>query len=167
MIKIIEGNLLDSNANFIVHACDCKCVMESNIAEGIFELFPHVEKEYRKLVHHYDRNNENILGLVQYVPSDVWAVGMVDTMKNDDVPAYDSNYQYIANLVCQDVVNGNVYTDLHSMKEGLMNVLKKAKAIGAAVALPYYIGRKKDWNKTYALIQDVFGNSNIDVEIWK
>ena len=40
MIKIFEGDLLESGANFICHQVNCQGVMGSGVAKQIKEQFP-------------------------------------------------------------------------------------------------------------------------------
>lgn len=171
MVKIVDGNLFDSKANFIVHQVNCQGVMGSGVALQVKERFPHVEVEYRKYVQRCKKNNLNPLGTVQYVPSEVWALVMVNTMKNDNVFAYDNNYQYIVNLFGQDDYGiGEQHTNLKAMKNAFLDIRKKSQAIGATVAMPYKIGSFRggaDWNDVYKIIKDVFNNSDIDVEIYR
>lgn len=170
MIKIINGDLFTSKANFIVHLVNCKGVMGSAVAAQVAEKFPHVEIEYRKYLHYCKKNKIKSLGTVQYVPSESWAMIMVDTMKNNTVIAYDENYQYIVNLLGQDNYGmGGLHTDLKAMKKAFIDIKKKAKEIGATVAMPYQIGSSyggENWNEVYGIIQEVFIDE-IDVELWK
>lgn len=168
MIKIINGNLFDSKANFIVHQTNCQGVMGSGVAAQVAELYPHVETEYRKYLRYCKKNKIKALGTVQYVPLESWAMVMVDTMKNDNVIAYDKNYQYIVNLFGQDNYGmGKLHTDLKAVKKAFIDIKEKAKEIGATVAMPYQIGSFRggaDWNDVYGIIQEVFGKE-VDVEI--
>ena len=171
MIKIIDGNLFDSKANFIVHQVNCQSVMGSGVAAQVAELFPNVEHEYLRYCKHCKKNKINMLGTVQYVPTEAWANVMCDTMKNERVEAYDKNYQYIVNLFGQDTFGMGVQqTNLKAVKMGMMDIREKAEKIGATVAMPYMIGSFRggaDWNDMYKIIQNVFGKSVVDVEIWK
>lgn len=170
MIKIIEGNLFDSKANFIVHQVNCQGVMGSGVALQVAENYPHVEVEYNKYIRYCNKNNQKILGSVQYVPSDVWALMMVDTMRNNDVNAYDDNYQYIVNLFGQDTFGTGIQTDMRALKDGLIDIREKAKKIGATVAMPYGMSSVRGgaiWNDVYTVIKKVFENSGVDVEIWR
>jgi O-acetyl-ADP-ribose deacetylase (regulator of RNase III) len=170
MIKIIDGNLFDSKANFIVHQVNCQGVMGSGVALQIAERFPHVKKDYIRYVNYCNKNDINLLGTVQYVPTEVWALMMVDTMKNNNVIAFDTNYQYIVNLFGQDTYGEGLQTDLKAMKKAFVDIREKAKKIGATVAMPYNIGSCRggaDWNDVYNIIKNVFDKSNIDVEIWR
>lgn len=173
MIKIVDGNLFDSDANFILHQTNCqdyKNYMNNDIAKQVLELYPHVEREYNRYIHHCNKNKLPILGTAQYVPVDHWALIMVDTIKNNNVIAYDSKYQYIVNIFGQSDfdTDGKMYTNLKALKNAMIDVKKKAQAIGASIALPYGIGNVRgsaSWDDVYKIIKDVFGNSELDIEI--
>lgn len=170
MIKIVEGNIFDSKANFIVHQTNCQGVMGSGVALQVAERFPHVEKEYMKYVRYCKKNHIEPLGTVQYVPNEVWALIMVDTMKNNNVIAFDTNYQYIVNLFGQSTFGEGLHTDLKALKKALMDVREKAEKIGATVAMPYKIGSCRGgakWDDVYTIIKKVFEKSSVDVEIWR
>ena len=170
MIKIVDGNLFDSKANFIVHQTNTQGVMGSGVALQVAEKFPHVETEYNKYLRHCKKNHLQPLGTVQYVPTEVWALIMVDTMRNDNIIDYDKNYQYIVNMFGQDTYGAGLQTDLKAVKKALIDIREKAEKIGATIAMPYRIGSVRggaDWNDVYAIIKDVFGKSNVDVEICK
>lgn len=170
MIKIIEGNLFDSNANFIVHQVNCQGIMGGGVALQVKEKYPHVEREYRKYINYCNKNDLKILGSVQYVPSEVWAIGLVDTMKNNDVSDYDKNYQYIVNLFGQDTIGTGLQTDMKALKNGLIDIRDKAQKIGATVAMPYRMASVRggaNWENVYTVIKKVFENSDVDVEIWR
>lgn len=170
MISIVEKNLFDSKANFLVHQVNCQGVMGSGIALQVAKKYPHVDKEYRSYVYHNKKIKKNILGTVQYVPIDVWALGLVNTIKNDRVEAYDQHYQYIVNLFGQDIYGSGLQTNLNAFKKGMMDIKYKAENIGASVAMPFRIGSCRggaDWNDIYKIIKNVFDNSNVGVEICK
>lgn len=170
MINIIDGNLFDSKANFIVHQTNCMGCMKSGVALQVAEQYPHVETEYRKYLNYCRKTKIEPLGTVQYVPNEVWALIMVDTMKNNNVIAFDNNYQYIVNLFGQSTYGEGLHTDLKAFKKALMDVREKAEKIGATVAMPYKIGSCRggaNWNDVYTIIKKVFEKSSVDVEIWR
>ena len=170
MVKIVDGNLFDSKANFIVHQTNCEGVMGSGVARQVAEKYPHVEKEYRKYLRYCSKNDIEPLGTVQYVPTEVWALTMIDTIKNNNIMDFDINYQYIVNLFGQNTYGEGLQTDLNAMKMAFINIREKAKAIGATVAMPYRIGSYRGgakWEDVYAIIKNVFDKSNVDVEIWR
>lgn len=170
MIKIVEGNIFDSKANFIVHQTNCQGVMGSGVALQVAERFPHVEKEYMKYIRYCNKNHIEPLGTAQYVPNEVWALTMVDTMKNNNVIDFDTNYQYIVNLFGQSTYGEGLQTDLKAFKKALMDVRDKAEKIGATVAMPYKIGSCRggaNWDDVYMIIKKIFEKSSVDVEIWR
>lgn len=170
MIKIINGNLFNSKANFIVHQTNCCSTMGSGVAKQVADLFPHVEKEYLRYSKHCKKEGIDLLGTVQYVPVDSWALVMCDTIKNNKVETYDENYQYIVNLFGQRGFGKGLQTDLKAVRKGFLDIRDKAQKIGATVAMPYKIGSFRggaSWDDVYAIIKDVFKNSGVNVEIWR
>ena len=170
MINVIDGNIFDSKANFIVHQVNCMGIMGSGVALQVAERFPHVEAEYLRYLRYCKKNNIDVLGTVQYVPSEVWALPLVDTMRNNNVNAYDTNYQYIVNLFGQDAIGEGLQTDLKAVKRALMDIRDKARNIGATVAIPWKMSSNRggaNWENIYAIIKKTFGNSDVDVEIWR
>lgn len=168
MIRIVEKNLFDSKANFIVHQVNAQGVMGSGVAKQIAEQYPFVDKEYRKYVFHCQKKNKKILGTVQYVPTEVWAIGLVDTIKNNRIEKYDVDYKYIVNLFGQENYGTGLQTDLAEMKNAFIDIRKKALSVGASIAMPFKIGSCRggaDWKDVYAIIKEVFGDSGLDVEI--
>ena len=61
MIKIINGDLFTSKANFIVHQVNCQGVMGSGVAAQVADKFSHVETEYRKYLRYYKRIKQKLL----------------------------------------------------------------------------------------------------------
>ena len=170
MINIIDGNIFDSKANFIVHQVNCQGVVNSGVAMQVEEKFPHVGAEYRKYLRHCEKNHQSALGTCQYVPVDVWALTMADTMKNNNITAYDLDYQYIVNMFGQDTFGEGLRTDLKAMKKAFADIRDKAQSIGATVAMPWKIGSCRggaNWEDVYTIIKKTFGNSDVDVEIWR
>lgn len=170
MIKTIEGNLFDSNANFIVHQVNCQSVMGSGVALQVKERYPHVYTEYLKFLRHHQKKKSNPLGLAQFVPVDVWALGMVDTILNRRIEPYDASYQYIVNLFGQDTYGDGLHTDLKAFEKAMRIIMEHAKAIGATVAMPYNIASCRggaDWKDVYRIIESIFASSGVDVEIYR
>lgn len=170
MIKIVDGNIFDSKANFIVHQTNCEGVMGSGVARQVAERYPNVEKEYRKYLRYCSKNGIEPLGTAQYVPTEVWALTMIDTIKNNNVIDFDTNYQYIVNLFGQSTYGEGLQTDLKAMKKAFIDIREKAQNIGATVAMPFKIGSVRggaNWNDVYKIIKDIFEKSDVDVEIWR
>ena len=170
MIKIIDGNIFDSKANFIVHQVNTLGTMGAGVALQVATRYPHVETEYNKYLRYCKKNKLSPLGTAQYVPTEFWALVMIDTIKNNNVIAFDKNYQYIVNLFGQDTIGDGVNTDLKAMKKAFIDIRDKAQKIGATVAMPFRIGSCRGgalWNDVYTVIKKVFENSTVDVEIWR
>lgn len=170
MVRIIDGNIFDSDANFIVNYCNNMGVIDSEMSYQVSDAFPHVEKEYMRYIKYYSNNNSKLSGSVQYVPTEIWAMNMVDTIKNNNVEAYDTNYQYVVNVFCQEVSDYKVHTDLNAMKKAFADIRDKASKIGATVAIPYETeGYRNDtsWNNLYNIVKKVFEQSDVNAEIWR
>lgn len=170
MVKLINGNLLDSKADLIIHQVNCRGVMGAGIAAQIAKKFPHVETEYLKYLRHCKKNKIDPLGTAQYVPSEIWAVCLVDTMNNEIITECRSmQFQYIVNLFGQRDIGNGLQTDYAAIKKALIDIKEKAKSIGATIAVPYNIGcglGGGDWNEVYAIICEIFNDDSVDVEIW-
>ena len=151
MIKTINGNIFDSNANFIVCEMDCQGTI------GI-EDFPHVDRECMKYIRYCKKNNINILGNVQFVPTEIWALNMIDTMKNNNIIDYDTDYQYIVNMFCRDISDEGNKRVPNAVRKALENIFDKANNINATVAVPYSIGN---------FVNEIANKYNINVEIWR
>lgn len=151
MIKIIDGDLLESGADIICHQVNCQGKMNSGVAKQIREKYPEVFEEYMRLCK--ISNSESLLGHAQYVPVGVGKPSIYNLFAQ-------YNYGY----------DGAQYTDINALRESLERVYKTVKAIGInlRVAIPYKIGCVRggaDWNKVYSMIEEIF--TDIDVELWR
>ena len=167
MIKFVDGNFLDTDANFIVNQVVRQEVQSmTKIEEEIFEKYPHIESEYIKYIRHCKKNKINIFGNVQYVPVDIWAIVMVDTMNNNNIIEYDENFKYICNVFCNTFMekSQNIKTDFESFKKALLSIYNVAKTIKNSKIL---IPCKKNDDKTIEIIKDIFYEDGIDVEIFQ
>lgn len=157
MITNINGNILDSKANFIVHNVN-SFSLDSDIASQIIERYPHIEKEYLKYLRYCNKNHYDIIGSVQYIPNEPWALIMVDTMKNNNVIDYDTNYQYIVNMFCESTTDEGIKTNQKAMRKAFESILEKAKDIGATVAVPENIGN---------FVREIIDKYDVEVEVWR
>lgn len=158
MIKNLNGNIFNSDANFIL------CETSFGIPMEIAEEFVHVEKEYNKYLKYCKKNH--IEPTVQYVPVDVWALIMVDTLKNNDITAYDSDYKYVVNLFGQSMSSMGLQIDLKNIRNALIDIRNKAEKIGANIAVPYKM-YGANWKTVYSIIEEIFDESDVIVEIWQ
>ncbi len=169
MVTIVSKKIFNSDAKFVVNAVDCNGEIRPNVLKRIFELYPHAEKEYMKYVKKCEKNKLDMLGTVQYIPVDTWALVLVDTIKNNVVEAYDTNYQYIVNAFVQETKGKKNITDIMAIQRVLINLKEKAEKIDATIAIPYNFGCGKNiqWHEVLRIIKNVFDNSKVQVEIYK
>ena len=159
MYKLIEGNLLDSKANFICHQVNCQGVMGSGVAWQIRNKWPIVFKEY---INKYDLmgNKRDLLGYIQ-------AVKLKTESEKYKKPIY------VVNMFTQyDYGKGERYTNYEAFYEALVTIKAKAKMIfdtTPTIAFPYKIGCDRggaNWNIINTMIYEVL-NDNFNVEIYK
>ena len=157
MITNIKGNILDSKANFIAHKVNCFS-LDSYLASQIVDRYSHIEKEYLKYIRFCNKNKIDIMGAAQYVPIEPWALVMIDTMKNNNIIDYDTNYQYIVNIFCESNSDEGNKTNIKAIKKAFEDVLENAKRIGGTIAIPDNVG---------SLVREIIEKYNVDVEIWR
>lgn len=150
MIKVIDGNLLNSNAEIICHQVNCQGKMNSGIAKQIREKYPEVYYEYKHLCETYINNPKNLLGICQLVKIE--------------------NRKYVANLFGQlnYGYDKKQYTDTEALKESML-FLKEAACSKKykTIAFPWKIGCVRggaNWDEVYKIILEVFEDYN--VELW-
>ena len=115
-MKIINGDILESNCNIICHQVNCRGVMGKGLAKQIKYKYPNV---YNKYVSYCNQNN--ILGTVLYV--------------------YIGNGQYIANLFGQNDYGMNTRkTDYNALEKCFQTIANHAREKHLSVAIPYNIG---------------------------
>lgn len=150
MIKIINGNLFDTDATIICHQCNCQGVMGSGVAAEVKSRYPKVYKIYRDAYNAGDLK----LGTIIFAPA--------------------GNGQIIANLLAQDKYGWKCqYTDYSALRECIQTVKKYADVMSRTeyikIAFPYGMGSVRgggDWNTVYKIIEEELGQY-YDVEIWR
>ena len=147
MIKIIDGDLLRSNADIIAHQVNCIGKMNSGIAKQIREKYPDVYDQYKVLCKSVDKNK--LLGKCQ--------------------PVYIGYGKFIVNLFGQFGYgyDGKQYTDLDALKKSMI-CLKSYFDKDKTIAFPYGLGSVRGgakWEDVYIIIEEVFYGYN--VEIWR
>ena len=149
MIKILDGDLLESGASIIAHQVNCSNAMNSGVAKQIREKYPEVFLSYKTLCDNYSNYPEDLLGMCDIVK-----------VEKD---------RYIANLFGQlrYGYDGKQYTKLEALKIA-MKQLRDFASKDKAIAFPYKIGSCRGgskWEDVYAIIEEVF--DGYDVEIWR
>lgn len=147
MIKIFDGDLLESAANIICHQVNCQKAMNSGVAKQVRNKFPNVYKEYMKVA------SSKMLGRIQIIRTD--------------------DCQYVCNLFAQDKYghDGKQYTDIEALRKCLVKLrvmLDKSDFKDATIAMPYKIGCVRggaDWDTVYKMIDEIF--KDYRVELWR
>ena len=159
MVKIIDGDLLESGANIICHQVNCQGKMNSGVAKQIRLKYPEVYNRYAFLCNaHKDKNA--MLGTNQVIHT------------NDGT--------YIVNMFAQNNYgyDGKQYTSLEALRNCFEDIYSDFKFLKVGkgepgtkrfrLALPYGIGSVRGgakWEDVYAIIEEVF--KDVEVELWR
>lgn len=154
-MKIVykTGNLLDAQTDIITHQVNCQGVMGSGIAKQIREKWANVYTAYRSEYDLFTDLNKSLLGNCQLVKV------------NDN--------QHVANLFGQKYYgrDGRRYTSYDAIYDALTNLAVQMMDNGMkSLAIPYKMSSDRggaDWNVILAMIESVFKNTDITIEIWK
>lgn len=147
MIKSINGNLFDTNAEIICHQANCQGKMGSGVALEVKQRYPEVFESYYK-------DYEN--GLLE--------LGYVNF-------ASTNNGQIIASMCGQENYgyDGKKYTHYDELQKCMNTVREYAIENGyKTIAFPYLMSCHRgggDWSIVSKMIEDTF--KDFDVEIWK
>lgn len=165
-IKIVDGDLFETKANFICHQVNCQGRMGSGVAKQVREKFPVVYRYYKAWCDE-DAKLRKALGLTKSQ-----LLGRVQISYKEDYLVGDKNIdtQVICNMFSQDQYgyNGKKYTDYDAFEKCLLKLKERVPA-GDVIAMPYKIGcglGGGDWDIVYGLIEKVLSNSHT-VELWK
>lgn len=163
MIKIIDGDLFDTDAKFIVHQVNCQGKMGSGVALQVRQKFPHVHEEYKKVA------SPKMLGKIQIVPCNPKYIGY-----DCGSIAIPYTEQWICNMFAQDTYgyDGKQYTSLGALHSCFKKVMwlthEKNNNFNKKIAMPYKIGCCRggaNWDEVYSMIEDVFQYN--EVELWR
>lgn len=150
-IKNIDGNLLDTDAELILHQVNCQGKMNSGVAKAIREKWPIVFEEYIKL---FSKDFFVVkLGICQ--------------------PVSISDNQKVINMFSQDNYgyDGKMYTSYDAINTCLGKVKDYCVNNGyKRIALPYKMCCCRggaNWDVIMAMIKANFEDSDITIEIWK
>ena len=153
MIKLIEGNLLNSSAEIIAHQVNYMGVMNSGVAKQIRNTYPKVYDNYKELCNKFVNNRQYLLGKVQFV--------------------HIHGNNYVANMFMQ--VNYGLslrYTDYEAMEICMKKLHDYITTnIFTTIAMPYNIGCGRgggDWSIVENIIRKEFEKEPfITLELWR
>lgn len=157
MIKIIEGNLFNTDAKIICHQVNCQGVMGSGVALQVRSQYPEVYIQYKQKCNKYKDYTECLLGIIQLVPTT------------------PDKTRFICNLFAQNNYgyDGKKYTSLEALKSCFIKIRKILQIDGGGfyntkIAMPYKIGCVRggaDWSIVYEMIDEIF--ADFEVELWR
>lgn len=147
MIEIVNGNLLESNANLLLHQVNCMGKMGKGLALQIKQQYPIVYEKYQIACSALEPNE--LLGKIQVCKI--------------------NESQSIVNVFSQMGFGyGKRYTDYQAMREAFTKIADLAREEGYTIGLPYNYGcglGGGNWKKVYDIIEEVY--YDVDVTIYK
>lgn len=160
MIKIVEGNILDSKTDFIIHQVNCKGEMNTGVAKALRDYDEGIYTHYRHMCEIGEFDSKILLGACDRY-----------TIKNGT--------QIVLSLFAQNNYgyDGKQYTNLKAFRGGLwfisQHIPKWHEECGicvrrTSIALPYKIGCGRggaDWDIVYKIIEQEL--ADYDVELWR
>ena len=160
MIKIVNDDFLHTKAQICVQIVNDDGDLKNNIPDYINDEYHHITKEYVKYINYYQKHRLETLGSVQYIPEAVWALGLVDTIKNDHLDTYDKDFKYIACAFCRQRVGKKYKIDFGALKDCLRDICRKAQSVHADVAIV--------WSEVVEqAVKEVFDKSTVNVYLVK
>lgn len=140
-IKIVKGNLLDSDADIILHQVNLQGVMGGGVAYQIATRFPAAEDEYLRFKH--KRLGEVCFALI-------------------------GPKKWVANCFSQRVNFETDYVALKKCCERVIDFMKTHSLRSAAIPFNYGCGiANGDWNKVYTIFEKAFEKSFLQLYIYK
>lgn len=155
LIKIVNGDLLDSKENLILHQVNCTGKMNSGVAKAIRDKWEVVFEKYSSAISDFE--SRFVRGAL---------IGKVQSVLVNKEPS-----QYVVNMFSQDSYgyDGQRYTDYEALYKCLEQVAKVARDNNFSVALPYKLGCDRggaNWNIVYTMIEEVFKNHTQPIVIY-
>lgn len=152
MVKIVNGDLLESEAGIIAHQVNCRGVFNSGVAKSIREHDYGVYRDYLEFCKEHTQSD--LLGTVRYFQSNI------------DAKMY-------ASLFAQDAYGyGKQYTDIRALEKCFMDLRQYADLYEEmyhrelSIAMPYKIGCVRggaNWDEVLTLINKVFDDYEVEL----
>lgn len=147
-IKIIKGDILNSNSQYIIHQCNCVTKNAGGLAKAIFDKYPYANT-------YISRNNSSTLGSIE--------------IKGDG-----KDERFIINMYAQFYPGKPNYNNdsYENRKQWFYECLLKISKIKnlKSVAIPFGIGCNLaggNWIDYYKMICDFDKSVNIQIIIYK
>lgn len=153
-----DGDLLQTEADIIVHQVNCQGAMNSGVAKCIRTKWPEVYKHYRAYwdieTNYGSKPTSHLLGTVLPVS--------VEGGKREVMNLFAQNYYGY---------DGEKYTSYDALDTCLKKLSKYCKDNNKTViALPSHLGCGRggaNWNVVHTMIEEAFKELYIKIEIWK
>lgn len=160
MITIIEKDLLHTKAQIIVQIVNDDGDLKNNIPSYINDEYHHITKEYIRYINYYQKHRLEVLGTNCYLPCDVWALGLIDTIKNNHLDTYDKDFRYIACAFCRTREGKKYKINFEALKDCLRDICRKAQSVHTDVAII--------WSEVVEqAVKEVFNKSTVNVYLVK
>ena len=160
MVKVAEGNILESKAQIIVQLVNDDGDLKNNIPPEINDQYHHITREYVRYINNCRKNGIDTMGRICFIPLDVWAIGLVDVLKSNRIEVYDKDYQYIVCAFARTRIGKKYKIDYDSLKNCLRYICNKAQAVKTDIAIPYS-------EMVENVVKEVFGKSTVNVTLYK
>lgn len=153
MIKIKQGNILESTENIICHQVNCQGIMGGGLALQIAKQFSNVEQEYK-----------------QYCETHADALKIDDTYKNVKGQCLLSKIaedKFIANCFTQ---RPDFTTDYQAIFDCFKTLLEYCKKTNKTICVPYKYGcgiAKGSWKTVEGLFNYLSHLYKIDITIYQ
>ncbi len=160
MIKIIEGNIVDAQTDYIIHQVNCQGEMNTGVAKALRDFDESIYIHYRYMCEVYKFDPTSLLGTYDQYDIKNGAQTVLSLFAQN-------NYGY----------DGKQYTDVKAFQDGLKSISQQIpiywfdvdnRPHKTSIALPYKIGCGRggaDWEVVYKIIEEELGS--FKVELWK
>lgn len=162
-LRFVQGDLLQSDCDIIIHQANCFTRMRSGIAKSIVARYPEVERADKEF--HIPSGDKARLGNFSYAHMPVAGVTVVNLY---------GQYTYGTDKV--QTLYGKFEEGLRKVMEGLATSPKHREAYEAdtqvfyKIGLPYKIGcglAGGDWNVVRTIIENVCHDYDVPIYIYK
>lgn len=155
-VQGIDGNLLDSQAQVILHQVNCQGAMNSGVAKAIREKWSIVFDKYANAC------KDNIMK--GYPTSNL--MGKI-------LPVEVEPGRFVVNAFAQDHYgyDGKRYASYDSLMSCLEKTAKYCTDKGLTnVALPFHMSSDRggaNWDVVWAMVKAAFKDTNVNLEVWR
>lgn len=139
------GDILQAKENIICHQVNEDGVMGGGLAKSIANLYPKVEKQYKKFCETVEYN-KSLIG--HYIVTNI------------------GTHKYIASCFTQD----DFVTDLKVIRTVFSGLIESCKLNDFSIAIPYKYGcgiAKGNWEEVSKLFEALSNEYGVDISVYK